>query len=293
MLDVQLDSQLIEQKSVAKVVELVLQTKEKISEKIKIKPKIQIQNMVMPLNSGKGKPSLYLICGITLYSPLAKNLSGDFACFGIYVPQEKLFFKHAKQNNDFTVSYLASLYVDAIYKHAVENTLSKNTPPRLALGGVSFGGVLAFEIARQLTQNGCEVSGLIMLDTVLPGALTRPWSLTLKSLIKKIRVQIGNIQNIITNNSTSVKMSAREVRKVELLAIIRGKATQAYLKGHPTFSGPTLIVRAAEQYGHIVEPSLCWHSRLRGPVYLGEAAGEHLEILQSPETAKLIAAHIN
>lgn len=254
-------------------------------------PTPKTENIVMSLNKAKGKPQLYFVCGITLYSPLAKNLSEHFSCNGIYVPQEDIFLKNEGGNTSLTIPYLASLYVEAILKHASENTENKNALPSIAVGGVSFGGVLAFEIARQLEQKKCNISGLIILDTILPGALSRPWTLTVKLAMKKIKTIITSMINT-PSSQTKSKTSAREKRKSDLWKLIKSKSTQAYFKTLPTFSGLTLIIRAADQYGHTAEPSLCWAPKLKGPLILGESPGTHLETIKSKETAILISDHI-
>ena len=281
--NIQLNKNIIQQKSISEIADfMILETKAK-------KP-----NMVMPLNGVKGKPPLYFICGITLYSPLAKNLSEHFSCYGIYVPQEEHFFKHdADKKNSLTIPHLATHYVETIIKHIAENNGTKKT--KVAIAGVSFGGILAFEIARQLKQKGYEVSGLIILDAILPGALTRPWSLIIKLAVKKIKSSLNAIVKrwrSSTGLSTKVKISAREKRKIAFWEVIQGEAVQAYFNSFPTFTGPSLIVRAADQHGHKVEPSLCWSPKLKGPIFLGESPGTHLEVLQSNETAKLILTNI-
>lgn len=281
--NIQLNNNLIQQKSISEIADFML-----------LETKAKKRNMVMPLNGVKGKPPLYFVCGITLYSPLAKNLSEHFSCYGIYVPQEEHFFNHdADQKNSLTIPHLATHYVEAIIKHIAENDGTQKT--KVTIAGVSFGGILAFEIARQLKQKKYEVSGLVILDAMLPGALTRPWSLIIKLAVKKINSQLNAIVkrwSPSTSLSTKAKISPREKRKIALWKVIQGKAVQAYFNSFPTFNGPSLIVRAADQHGHKVEPSLCWSPKLKGPIFLGESPGTHLEVLQSSETAKLILTNI-
>lgn len=281
--NIKLNANVIQQKTLSEVADfMILETKAKN------------RNMVMPLNGVKGKPPLYFICGITLYSPLAKNLSEHFSCYGIYVSQEEHFFKHdADKKNSLTIPHLASHYVEAIINNIAENNGTKKN--KITIAGVSFGGILAFEIARQLKQKEYEVSGLVILDAMLPGALTRPWSLIIKLAVKKIKSLLNAILirwHSSADLSVKAKISAREKRKVALWKVIQGTAVKAYFNSFPTFNGPALIVRAADQHGHKVEPSLCWRPKLKGPIFLGESLGTHLEVLQSNETAKLILTNI-
>ncbi len=61
-----------------------------------------------------------------------------------------------------------------------------------ALGGWSLGGMIAFEVACQLAEQGREVSLLLMLDTFRPaGPLTRAWFRAGKSLRRKVLHAFG------------------------------------------------------------------------------------------------------
>jgi len=55
---------------------------------------------------------------------------------------------------DFAARYISSIGLD--------------DEPEVMLGGWSFGGVLAFEIARQLRRSGKSVKGVILLDSPCP-----------------------------------------------------------------------------------------------------------------------------
>ncbi len=238
--------------------------------------------MVMPLNQNKSAPPLFFICGIALYSPLAKNLKFDFSCYGVYVPEEESFLSQGNKV-DMTIPYLAELYVKAIKHHTPAGPYT--------IAGVSFGGILAFEISRQLQEDGNTDTKLIILDAVLPGSLKRGWGLSVKLACKKLK-KLATIDTLKLAAkkifSKRNKKITREDKKKQLWKIIRGKATKQYFANKPTFSGPTLIVRAKEQYGHTLVPDLCWSPMLKGDVILGEAPGSHLEIIQSQKTAELI-----
>ncbi len=61
---------------------------------------------------------------------------------------------------EVTVEAMARRYIDALREHQPEG-------PYL-LGGWCFGGVIAFEIARQLREQGCVVEAVIAIDTRAP-----------------------------------------------------------------------------------------------------------------------------
>lgn len=248
--------------------------------KLTLKGKSKLNRHVIPLNRNKNKPPLFFICGIALYSPLAKNLIDDFACYGIYVPEEEGFLKSTGQGDSITIPRLAELYIKVIREHTPSGPYT--------IAGVSFGGVLAFEIARQLRLADQDVAGLVILDAVLPGSLKRGWKLIIKGLLSKCKVL--SLKRFLPKSNASA--SGRELRKKQLWQIIKGKSTQKYFNSNPTFSEPTLIIRAADQAGCKLAPDLCWGPRLSGAIILGEAPGSHLEILQSKTTAEYIINYI-
>ncbi|WP_317933025.1 non-ribosomal peptide synthetase [Halioxenophilus sp. WMMB6] len=247
----------------------------------------KLGTMLVQLNKVKDQPSLFFVCGIALYGNLAKNLGNNYSCYGIYVPEEEAFIKADEKLNSYTLEDLARCYVKAIKKH------TPNGPYTVA--GASFGGVLAFEIARQLQQMGDTISGLVIFDAILPGTIKRTWAsikisvgrrlrrLLSKETLYKVRKQLTSL----TKPKKAPKITA-EARKKQLTNILKGPRVRDYFYNKPTFGEPTLIVRAGYQGEQKLAPDLNWGSKLTGPMILSEAPGDHLEILQSKETADLI-----
>ncbi|WP_158881682.1 type I polyketide synthase [Amycolatopsis anabasis] len=83
------------------------------------------------------------------YRPLVRLLDADVTCYGL----ERL-------DDLDTVREKAARYVELIRQRQPEG------PYRL--GGWSFGGLLAFETAQQLTAAGAEIELLFLIDTILP-----------------------------------------------------------------------------------------------------------------------------
>lgn len=242
----------------------------------------KLDNMVIKLNKAKDCPPLFFVCGIALYGSLAKNLVKDFSCYGIYIPEEDSFIKGDPDDvKGITLEQLATKYVEAIKEHTPQGPY--------CLAGSSFGGVVAFEVARQLTSKGEIVTGLVLLDTMLPGVLIRTWRSFARAAGKKIQTLWRDLRGGLSKNNP-LKADAASVRRNKLQATLRGHRIKCYFASQPKYDGQTLIVRAQDQGGHYVPDDLCWGSMLRGKVHTAAAPGGHLEILQAPETAKAIAA---
>jgi len=245
------------------------------------------------------RPPFYFICGIALYQPLALNMGDAFSSYGIYIPQEEEFFARHDSNAPVTVQDLARQYAEAIVRHPGARAGT------CYLGGVSFGGLLAFEVARQLdARDDFDVASLVLLDTVLPSAVSRNVRASLVHHLRKTQeggiAYLGDkirkrfeIQRATTeqaeNPNSEVSNDAR------LWRALNGRAVRSYLESNPRFRGDSLIVRATDRSSHVginVSKDLGWQSLLAGPVCIVEAPGDHLGILHHQDTAALIVDHL-
>jgi thioesterase domain-containing protein len=244
----------------------------------------QLSSAVVPLQTGSREPPLYFVCGIQLYQELARNL-GDQASFGLFVRDEEQFLESAGSAAGSSIPALARAYVDAIRAHRPHGPY--------AVAGISFGGLLAFEVARQLKAGGDEVSLLVLLDAVLPASLRRNSLRRVTHAFDKLkRMGVrGTLEQAraALNRWLGRKPRATADLRAELLwRAFSGQAARAYFASQPEYSGPTLIVRARDRSGLVgydVPPHLGWHPYLTGCLHISEAPGDHLGVLRSAETA--------
>lgn len=105
----------------------------------------------------KGLP-LFLLLGVHIYRPLAQLLPAEYSTYAVYSARELTLFGPSAEPP--SVQELAHDYVNTIRRKQPRG------PYRIA--GFSFGGVLAFEVARQLRGLGDETIFIGMLDSMLP-----------------------------------------------------------------------------------------------------------------------------
>jgi len=122
------------------------------------------ESPVIPLQPcGNGAPYFFIhpMDGQALcYLELAQRFGAEQAFFGIQSPGAQF---HVAGNSDWKVNSiedLAKRYIEEIIK------ITPHGPYNI--GGWSFGGIVAFEVARQLEERGERVIWLAMLDAVLP-----------------------------------------------------------------------------------------------------------------------------
>ena len=113
--------------------------------------------IVVDLRRSNGhRPALFCLLGVSLYHELALALTEDRPVVGMHVP-----FRHVPGADPRpTVVEMAAGYATLIRRR------QPHGPYHLA--GLCFGGVVAFEVARQLEAQGEEVGVVATFDAILP-----------------------------------------------------------------------------------------------------------------------------
>jgi amino acid adenylation domain-containing protein len=249
---------------------------------------------VIPLHKGLGNVPLFFICGVHLYQALARNLGAKQSSYGVWVPAEETFLQQAGTGGQQFEEFAAE-YVKTIRKHTPQGPYN--------LAGVSFGGLLAFEVARQLRMEGEAVPALVLLDSILPEALTRnrrAWFTEKVDRVRKLglRGAIDDQLGRMFNKAFSAEVAGvdeRKKRDAELWRAINGPSCTRYLRAKPTYDGPTMIVRALfrpELVGFDVAPELGWADKLQSTVSVVDVPGDHLGILTLSETADVMRSYL-
>ncbi len=111
---------------------------------------------LVPIKPTGNKPPIYIIHGTGLnllnFSSIAKYMDPDQPIYGLQA-----------KGLDGTEEPLNRM--ETIAAHYIEEILDQNPTGPYALAGYSFGGYVAYEMARQLTAMGKEVNMLAMFDT--------------------------------------------------------------------------------------------------------------------------------
>ncbi|HWW05482.1 beta-ketoacyl synthase N-terminal-like domain-containing protein [Collimonas sp.] len=113
--------------------------------------------LLMPLRPGPGtKVCLIHPAGgsVLNYVPLARQLPDEYDIYGIAYP--------TRSSQQWSIRQLASRYLDEIRE--------LGDPSSLILGGYSYGGNMAFEMALQLQAQGQSVRKVLLLDSHPPAA---------------------------------------------------------------------------------------------------------------------------
>lgn len=180
-------------------------TIEKLSLALQMDGKFIVWDSLVPIKPQGTKTPLYIIHGaglhVMLFNTLAKNMDADQPIYGL----------QAKGINGIdeplsSIEAMAAYYINAI------NAQNPNGP--YALAGYSFGGIIAYEMCRQLKQAGKEVKVLAMFDThadqsnYLDPWVSKIWN-TMQSGIKKYLYTFILLKNDISGTISYKKGSIK------------------------------------------------------------------------------------
>lgn len=126
------------------------------------------------------KPNLFLIHPVGgtvhIYRDLAQSLENVATVYGL---QAKALDGHS--NPELSIPMMATHYINCIKKIQPKGEYN--------IGGASFGGLVAYEMAQQLYRSGCQVNLLFMLDTPSPNHY--PKTLPTDSDVIRYMLEVG------------------------------------------------------------------------------------------------------
>jgi len=250
---------------------------------------------IVLLSPGGPREPLFCICGINLYQTLAMELAGERPVYGLYLPIEGELLERSSVELD--PHAMARQYLDAI------RSVQPHGPYNLA--GVSFGGALAYEIARQIKADGEEVGMLALLDSILPSALP---TLRVRQLDRACarwaRDNFGPLASVLDAAPSALRRAARSLSAEEgraegewdetsaSLAERTRRYHQALMSYEPAmlpYDGDALLVRALDQLRQLpgCAADYGWRRHVRGALEIYDLPGNHLGILTRPHVREL------
>lgn len=241
--------------------------------------------IVIALNRASGGVPLFCICGIHLYSEFAQAIGSDHPVYGVYLPAEEKGVAAARfQGKDVSVEELAAGYLQGVRKQQPKGPY--------CLAGVSFGGVLAYEMAQQLVNQGEEVALLALFDSSLPRAKRRRWARwvsahlmaaakkgSLEYVLRRVRRVLGQYRSRSTLPAAEALPTEMQFRVGVYLA-----ASRTYDNVVEPYPGSVLLFRADARddfEGYELDRLLGWGDLARH-IEVYDAPGSHLGILLEP-----------
>ena len=242
--------------------------------------------------------------GVKSYHELARHLDGEQP---VYAFQGHIFGSHKER------PYLSIEQMAARYIHVLQ--VVQPAPPYL-LGGWSMGGLVAFEMALQLKQQGQDVSLVAIIDScaqMRAGAGRGPASQRLaEDLIligtalaisegRSLPLSLGDLEGrpedeqfaLFLRKSREQQIVSPQIDDDAVRALLKtlensDRAIASYV--HRKYSGNVAVIRASEATSAMKEaasdiydePAFGWQAFCEQPVSVHFVPGDHLHMMAHP-----------
>lgn len=260
----------------------------------------QVGCCLVPLQKEGQHPALFLVHGVgggvLNYRQLAELLGPEQPCYALQAPAL------AGLSHQFeTIEQLASRYLREVRQ-------AQPVGPYF-LGGQSFGGKVAYEMAQQLRAAGEEVALVALLDTRGPGyPRFRPLGSRIGCQIQKfITTDRANKREYLRVRALAVREKLLRPLIVRLyrnyrshqqalpsllqdIGLSHSEASHTYRR--LPYDGPVVLFRASEQpVGCYPDPYCGWKALANGPLEIIEVPGDHVSIVEAPNV-NVLAGHL-
>ena len=226
---------------------------------------------------------------LVAYHQFVRTLAAGPPVFGLRPPPVRT--GHAQD-----VESLAAVYVDSV------RAASPDGPYRLV--GWSMGGLVAYEMARRLTEAGATVDRLVLADTYFGTQLPEFDEATvLLDFVRHIdfggrmpRVRKSELRGlppgediqILVRRLTAAGAVPPGVDLEERLDLYRRHARAAREYEPKPWSGPLTLVHASTLPQRTrLRAELAWRSRVDGPVDTNTVSGDHFSLMTEPAVSEV------
>ncbi|MDV2998930.1 MAG: Linear gramicidin synthase subunit B [Chroococcopsis gigantea SAG 12.99] len=255
---------------------------------------------IFPIQTKGSKPPLFLIHvlgrGLNFCRPLASHLGSEQPVYGLNAQIIDREFTFSNSVEDWAAHYIEEM---------------RKVQPRgpYLLGGISFGGLIAYEMAQQLQSQGEKVALLVLFDTVISSArkklqaderLSKHWSnlretgfdyfwnkllAKIQGIFLKIKENLTAVFNM-TYFKIALKLNIPLPDGIQDFIFARENFL-GYLRYSPSVYSGSVNIFCAGTRSHSVsyslDPLLGWGPYVNGKLEMYPIPSTHLGILQEPE----------
>jgi amino acid adenylation domain-containing protein len=240
---------------------------------------------IIPIQPRGTRPPLYWLFGGATVRPLAETLGEDQPFLGVALEradEERLV--HSSSLAEFAAPMLSAI-----------REAQPNGP--YFIGGWCTAGILAYEVARQLMEQGCEVGLLVLVHATNPVHYKRIGEARLRA--SKIRHHLAILGSL--KGEARWRYAADRLRSVKDALIDRLRAPQAVEQTRslarvldhaalryetPPYTGDVALFQPADR-PDVLDYRPGWRDVVRGAFAAFEIAGGHRTMLEAPYVVEL------
>lgn len=229
----------------------------------------------------------------------------DYAKMVHYLKPELSFYGLRAQGLDGLKSPYTQIETMASYYIAQILTVQSKGP--YLLGGWSMGGVIAFEMARQLQMQGRAVRQLILIDSHRPTVNQETvinqadpiinFALNLGLPLRQIKPNWVHLEtvsfreklNYILEETKLANLFSSDITLPQIwyrfqVFMSNLQAMDSYIPG--TYAGPITLFKASKQFDNVVN-DLGWQTLTTGNLTIQTIPGDHYTIMREPNIKEL------
>ena len=218
------------------------------------------------------KPPFFMVHGVggnvVGFIELARHMKPDYPFYGLQ-----------SQGLDGKQPLLTT--IEAMAAHYLEEMRTVQPKGPYHIGGFSLGGVVAYEMARQLAERGEEVGLLVLFDTYA----TNPKKYGVKDFLRNpSKIKWAEIPGEIRRKIRRTMLAWRLPEELAKIMRTNGQALTHY-RPEP-YAGKAYLLRAEESWLVKDDPYAQWRE-LTGELEIVEIGGAHMDILRAPQVDHL------
>lgn len=232
---------------------------------------------LVPIEPNGSRPSLFCVHGVggnvLGFHELARRMAPDYPVYGL-------------QSRGLDGNSSPFTQVEEMAAHYIREMRSVQPEGPFLVGGYSFGGLVAYEMAQQLTRGGEQVALLALLDSY-PGNL-EPLSLSMLRLARNpARLAVVRDFSAIAKGSVRRRLKNFFLSPVLKRVLHANQHAAASYKLRP-YQGKTTLFRAQEfSLRSVSDPHAEWLELAAGGLDVHEIAGGHGDLLVPPQVDEL------
>jgi thioesterase domain-containing protein len=256
------------------------------------------------LRDGNGSPAVVLVHpsggALFCYAQLVAGLAGDVPVYGFADdPEPTASAERDGRRTERTVPSLAHRYLGLLRRSPVRRSW--------LLGGWSFGGVVAYEMARQAAGGGMHPVPVVMVDSAFvppaeqgqpTGPVLRRWfarDLARLAGVPSERIPVSysdgqppagpavadTLEELIARTGAETGFTAAELERRYLIFRANALALEAYTP--EPYDGPVTLIRAERS----PDATASWQQFVRHPVRTHIVPGDHYTLLAGDSAARV------
>ncbi|HUD65767.1 MAG TPA: amino acid adenylation domain-containing protein [Candidatus Sulfotelmatobacter sp.] len=238
---------------------------------------------LVPIQTGGSKPPFFCIHGINgavvRFYDLSRYLGADQPFYGL-------------QANGLEAGQVLHTRTEDMAAHYIKEIRRVQPQGPYFLGGYSFGGMIAFEMAQQLSTHGREDAVVVLFDTNFPEpkpSFSQKAASTSSALLTLFRVPASQrwayLSRMVTVPVRMMQRWRHVARLPDYVKRVRTACLQAERDYTPrAYPGRVILFRSSHKpLGQLTDPRAGWHKYAVSGLEICEILGNHENILLEPQ----------